>query len=135
MDRNQDLLAGRLSPLIAQGKNQFKHLFILLNTAFWKIWEATLFATCGSQHHGELACFEFKLKSSFFFLFRFYSKSLKEIFSFAIVANGLFNQPVHPEWAEGLVSSQPKDDGSLWIVDGKDFTDASVAKVCDSANK
>lgn len=56
-------------------------------------------------------------------------KSHKETFGFVVVSNGLFNAPLHPEWAQGLVSAKPKDDNSLWIVDGKDYNDASVAKV------
>lgn len=53
----------------------------------------------------------------------------KDKFDFVVVATGLFNKPEHPTWAEGLVREKP-DGGSLpWVVDAKDFTDASVAKV------
>ena len=45
-----------------------------------------------------------------------------------MVATGLFNKPERPEWAEGLVQAQQPAAGP-WVVDAKDFTDASVAQV------
>ncbi|KAL4420002.1 hypothetical protein ABPG75_007100 [Micractinium tetrahymenae] len=48
----------------------------------------------------------------------------REIFDFVVVATGLFNQPVRPEWAEGLVTAAPpKAADKPWVVDVKDFTD------------
>lgn len=57
-------------------------------------------------------------------------KEHKEDFDYAVVATGLFNVPVHPKWAEGLVRSQPPPEGSgPWVVDVKDFTDENLAAV------
>lgn len=48
-----------------------------------------------------------------------------ERFDFVVVATGLFNQPVRPEWAEGLASAAPPPAGAdrPWIVDAREFTD------------
>ena len=62
-------------------------------------------------------------------------KSHEEKFDYTIVATGLFNEPIHPGWADGLVQSSPRqhklqkgdDIDDVWIVDAKDFTDASTA--------
>lgn len=53
---------------------------------------------------------------------------LKDNFDYAIIATGLYNKPLHPTWAEDLVSPKPTTQDGLWVVDAKDFTDASVAK-------
>ncbi len=52
----------------------------------------------------------------------------KGVFDFVVVATGLFNKPERPTWAEGLVRQSPPPVGP-WVVDAKDFTDASVAQV------
>ena len=46
-----------------------------------------------------------------------------------MVATGLFNEPNRPDWADGLVTF-PAPKSGPWFVDAKDFTDASLAKVC-----
>ena len=57
------------------------------------------------------------------------SSSHSQAFDFVVVATGLFNKPERPEWAQGLVQAQQPASGP-WVVDAKDFTDASVAQVC-----
>lgn len=52
----------------------------------------------------------------------------KDKFDFVVVATGLFNQPLRPEWAEGLVRPTPPPSGP-WVVDARDFTDEAAAKV------
>lgn len=50
-----------------------------------------------------------------------------------VVATGLFNKPERPAWAEGLVRPEPPHESDKsngpWVVDAKDFTDASLAQV------
>lgn len=56
------------------------------------------------------------------------SAARSEHFDFAVVATGLFNQPVRPEWAEGLAipAPPPADVNTPWIVDVKEFTDEQL---------
>lgn len=58
----------------------------------------------------------------------FCSTKHKQAFDYAVVATGLFNEPERPEWAQGLASAKPPTAGP-WVVDAKDFTDASLAQV------
>lgn len=55
-------------------------------------------------------------------------KSHSEAYDFVIVATGLYNKPARPAWAERLVRAEPPAAGP-WVVDARDFTDASVAEV------
>ncbi len=56
------------------------------------------------------------------------SATHSEHFDFVVVATGLFNQPLRPEWAEGLASATPPPASAdrPWVVDAKEFTDQKL---------